>query len=175
MGDLAYYSMLHHKILIMKNVVLMICIVFLASCSLSKTEREARNTIDGTWVLNKVTYESSGNFQAKLFNDASASCFELSKWFFRSNNSTGYYDIVNTNCSTGVRNFRWAANEVNESTGNFNFTMKFVDDKNRDIQEDVGYRMDLKYLDANTMTLTQTVNFEGKPFKINLNFARLAQ
>ncbi|SDB38263.1 Lipocalin-like domain-containing protein [Flavobacteriaceae bacterium MAR_2010_188] len=159
----------------MRYLITLIAFCTIMSCSLSKTEREARNTIDGTWVLNSVTYDATGNFNVELFNDTSAKCFEMSKWFFRSNNSTGSYEIVNADCPTGTRNIRWSAVEVGKDTQDYDFTMKLVDEKYRDKQEDTGFRMNLKYLDANTMTITQTVNFEGAPFKINMNFARLAQ
>lgn len=147
----------------------------LSSCSLSKTERDARSTIDGTWILNTVDYESTGTFTSTLFNDTSASCFEGSKWFFRSNNSTGTYEIVNADCPTGVRNIRWAANEIGKDSGNYEFIMKMVDEKNKDIQKNAGYRMDLRYLDANTMTITETSEVDGSPIKIVLNFSRLTQ
>ncbi len=160
----------------MKKIsVLMIIAVIMTSCSLSKQEKTARKTIDGTWSLTKVTYDSPGTFNATLFDDTTASCFEGSQWFFRSNNSTGTYNIINANCPTGERNIRWSSNEIGKGTGNYDFTMKFTDEKKNDIQKNVGYRMALNYLDDNSMTLVQTVNFEGKPFKINLNFTRLTQ
>jgi len=150
-------------------------LTFLMSCSLSKTERQARSTIDGTWILNTVDYESTGNFTSTLFNDTSAKCFEGSKWFFRSNNSTGNYEILSADCATGTRNIRWAANEIGKDSGNYEFTMKMVDEKNKDIQKNVGYKMDLRYLDANTMTITETSQVDGEPIKIVMNFSRLTQ
>jgi hypothetical protein len=160
----------------MKNIILILCCVMaISSCTTTKTERQARDTIDGTWLLNSVDYDQTGTFEIELFDDASATCFENSKWFFRSNNSTGSYEIVDPTCPTGQRNIRWAAVETAKDSGEYNFTMKFVDEKNKDIQEDTGYRMNLKYLDDNTMTLTVRVNFEGSPFNINLNFSRLTQ
>ena len=158
------------RILILSVIALMI-----TSCSLSKQEKTARKTIDGTWALTKVTYDSPGTFNATLFEDTTASCFEGSQWFFRSNNSTGTYNIINSDCPTGERNIRWSSSEIGKKTGNFDFTMKFTDEKKNDVQKNTGFRMNLNYLDDNTMTLTQTVNFEGKPFKINLNFSRLTQ
>lgn len=154
-----------------------LCIValLLTSCSLSKQEKTARKTIDGTWSLTKVTYDTSGKFNSTLFEDTTASCFEGSQWFFRSNNSTGTYDIINANCPTGVRNIRWSASEIGKNTGNYDFTMKFTDEKKNDVQKNTGFRMMLNYLDENTMKLTQTVTFEGSPFKINLNFSRITQ
>ncbi len=154
---------------------LFIITVLLSSCSLSKQEKTARKTIDGTWTLTKVTYDSPGTFNSTLFDDTKASCFEGSQWFFRSNNSTGTYDIINANCPTGIRNIRWSSNEVGKDSGIYDFTMKFTDEKKNDLQKNTGYRMALNYLDDNTMKFTQTVSFEGAPFKINLNFSRITQ
>lgn len=153
------------------GITLLMATLFL-SCSLSKTEKSARKTIDGNWILNSVTYDESGVFDTVLFEDATTSCLKDSQWFFRSNNSTGTYNIVNADCSTGTRYFRWAADEVVKNSGEFDFTMKFTDEKKRDLQKNTGFRMNLKYLDDNTMQITQTVQFEGKPFNVNLNFTR---
>lgn len=153
------------------GITLLIATLFV-SCSLSKVEKSARKTVDGNWVLNSVTYDAQGKFNTQLFNDVTASCFENSQWFFRSNNSTGTYDIINSDCSTGARNFRWAANEIGKNSGNFDFTMKFTDAKKNDLEKNTGFRMNLRYLDDNSMQITQTIQFEGKPFHINLNFTR---
>ncbi len=160
----------------MKNTaILFLLTVILSSCTLSKDEKTARKTIDGTWNLNSVTYDTQGVFNTVLFDDATTSCFKNSRWFFRSNNSTGSYDILNVDCATGVRNIRWAANEVSKGSGDYNFDMKFTDEKKKDLQKNTGYRMKLRYLDDNTMQITQTLNFEGQPFNINLNFTRISQ
>ena len=153
------------------GITLLIATLFV-SCSLSKVEKSARKTVDGNWELNSVTYDAQGVFNTMLFDDATTTCFKDSQWFFRSTNSTGTYNIINADCSTGVRNFRWSANEIGKNTGNFDFTLKFTDEKKKDIQKNTGYRMNLKYLDDNSMQMTQTIQFEGKPFKINLNFTR---
>ncbi len=153
------------------GITLLIATLFV-SCSLSKVEKSARKTVDGNWLLNSVTYDEKGVFNTQLLNDVTASCFKDSQWFFRSNNSTGTYNITNSECSTGERNFRWSANEIGKNTGSFDFTMKFTDAKKKDIDKNTGYRMNLKYLDDSTMQITQTIQFEGKPFNINLNFTR---
>lgn len=157
----------------MKKIgIMMLTAMLFVSCSLSKVEKSARKTIDGNWILNSVTYDTPGVFNTTLFDDATASCFKDSSWFFRSNNSTGTYNIINADCSTGTRYFRWAADEIVKDSGNFDFTMKFTDEKNHDIAKNTGYRMNLKYLDDNSMQIIQTIDFEGKPFNINLNFTR---
>ncbi|MEO6348752.1 MAG: lipocalin family protein [Aquaticitalea sp.] len=158
-----------------KAIAIIIFSILLTSCSLSKQEKTARKTIDGTWTLTNVTYDTPGTFNSTLFDDTTASCFESSQWVFRSNNSTGTYDIINAECPTGVRNIRWSSNELGKNTGNYDFSMKFTDEKKNDVQKNTGYVMALNYLDDNTMKITQTVNFEGKPFKINMNFTRLTQ
>jgi len=145
----------------------------LVSCSLSKVEKSARKTIDGNWTLNSVTYDTQGIFNTTLFDDVTTTCFKDSQWFFRSNNSTGTYTIINSDCSTGTRYFRWAANEIGKETGDFEFTLKFTDEKKKDLHGRTGYRMEMKYLDENSMQITQTVQFEGEPFNINLNFTRI--
>lgn len=153
------------------GITLLIATLFV-SCSLSKVEKSARKTVDGNWVLNSVTYDADGVFNTQLFNDVTTSCFEDSQWFFRSTNSTGTYNIINSECSTGERHFRWSANEIGKNTGNFDFTMKFTDEKKKDLDKNTGFRMNLRYLDDNSMQITQTIQFEGKPFNINLNFTR---
>ena len=153
------------------GITLLIATLFV-SCSLSKVEKSARKTVDGNWLLNSVTYDSQGTFNTTLLNDATASCFEKSEWFFRSNNSTGTYNIINADCSTGTRNFRWAANEIGKNSGNFDFTMKLTDAKKKDLEKNAGFRMNLRYLDDNSMQITQTIQFEGKPFNVNLNFKK---
>ncbi|MCB0445566.1 MAG: lipocalin family protein [Gelidibacter sp.] len=158
-----------------KTGILLLTLLFLSSCSLSKVEKTTRKTIDGTWTLTNVSYDTQGVFNTILFNDATTSCFKGSQWFFRSNNSTGSYTILNSDCPTGVRNIRWSANETSKDSGMFDFTMKFTDEKKKDLQKNTGYRMKLKYLDANSMQLTQTVLFENQPFHINLNFSRVSQ
>lgn len=153
------------------GIIVLVATLFV-SCSLSKVEKTARKTVDGSWLLNSVTYDTQGVFNTQLFEDATASCFTGSQWSFRSNNSTGTYDIINADCSTGVRNFRWAADEIGKNTGDFDFTMKITDAKKKDVEKNTGFRMKMKYLDDNSMQITQTVQFEGKPFNINLNFTR---
>ena len=153
------------------GITLLVATLFV-SCSLSKVEKSARKTVDGNWQLNSVTYDEKGVFNTHLLNDVTATCFENSQWFFRSNNSTGTYNILDSDCSTGVRNFRWAANEIGKDSGVFDFTLKFTDDKKKDFEKNTGYRMNLKYLDDNHMQITQTIQFEGKPFNINMNFTR---
>ncbi|WP_340063323.1 lipocalin [Ascidiimonas aurantiaca] len=146
--------------------------LMVSSCSVTKTERVARNTIDGNWTLSSITYDRSGMFEVKLFNDVTAECLENTHWFFRSNNSTGTYEVTKNGCDPGIRYVRWAAVETAKGSGLYDFTMKFTDERKKDLDKNRGYRMQLKYLDDNTMQLSYTVMFEGSPFVITMNFSR---
>src|SRR5690606_22723434 len=88
----------------------------LLSCSSTKGVPSTKGTssiqmpLNGLWTLNTVTYEGNeGKFSSVLFNDADASCFEGSDWFFRNNNNTGSY-VLNGGaiCTEGERFIRWS-------------------------------------------------------------------
>ena len=123
----------------MKNkayiLILMVSLV-LTSCGLSKENKDNRKTLDGTWKLTNIDYQNNeGYFKSILFNDVSAKCFRGSEWFFRSNNSTGYYNILDGGeCSPGQRNIRWSIQDDANGTPN-RFQFKFIDEKKNDIME----------------------------------------
>ena len=71
------------KLILLLGIVL----IYTASCSVSQANKTYRNTVDGYWTLNNISFENAGAFKATLFNDAEAICFEGSEWFFRENNS----------------------------------------------------------------------------------------
>ncbi len=132
--------------------MLLFAIALLASsCSVSKAAREQRNLLSGTWTLNDISYENStGSFQATIFNDAKDICFEGSDWFFRDNNSTGRYTINGSSlCSGGDRYMRWSVVDGNPNQLQF----KRIDEKNKDISGGLGYRLNITSLTANEMTL----------------------
>ena len=115
----------------MKNSFLWIGVLalFLMSCSITKSVRDQRNLISGTWTLDDISFEGNqGTFKAVLFNDADAICFEGSNWFFRDNNSTGRYTIkTGSLCSGGDRFIRWSVVERAENYSGqlqFKFMMK---------------------------------------------------
>jgi hypothetical protein len=156
----------------MKKIALMIlAIALLAGCSTPKTVIESKKVLKGYWTLDNITYGEAGTFNVTFFNDTSKECFEGSTWRFIPNNNSGLYTINNGNCPTGERDFIFAIQEMNKETGLYDFLLKPTDAKHRS-DDNVGFRLRLAQLNDNSMTWEQTVNLDGKPFKINMNFSK---
>ena len=152
------------------------CILFtavlLASCGSGKV-REARKTFNGDWILSSITYPgSTGDYNVTLFDDTSAACLENSKWNFVSNNNTGSYVPVLPQCSSDTRFFIWSVEEVNSETGNYDFILKPTNEEHESTRGNAGYRIDLVRLTDTEMVWEHTINFEGSPFTIRMNFTK---
>ncbi len=151
-------------------VLLTMLAMVASSCSLSKFNKEVRQSVNGSWTLTNIDYDKPGIYEAILFNDVDADCFAGSDWFFRNNNSTGTYTIKGGDkCSNGLRYIRWSINELSDTQAQLQF--KFIDEKKRDINPN-GYRLTIEKLDAETMVLYHSVNVEGSPLKISYTFKR---
>jgi hypothetical protein len=107
-----------------------------------------------------------------MFNDTSAECFEGTNWRFIPNNNTGNYNVDNADCPTGQRDFIFTIQEIDQSTGLYDFLLKPTNAKGKS-DTNAGFRLRLAQLNENTMRWEQTVNLDGKPFKINLNFSKI--
>jgi len=156
-----------------KYIIHIISIVLvLGSCKPHQEAIAAKELLlKGEWSLDKVSYTRDGIFEVTLFNDATAECFTGSTWSFIPNNHTGSYTVNPDVCSqTGKRNFRFTVFK-SDTDGAYAFMFKHIDSKKKDIREDnQGYRMALKKLEENTMTLIQMTTVEGKPFGIVMDF-----
>ncbi|MDP2687100.1 MAG: lipocalin family protein [Aequorivita sp.] len=155
-----------------KFLILALIVVTAISCGTPKTVQESRKVIKGYWVLNSISYDSSGTFNVTLFNDTSVECFEGSNWRFIPNNNSGNYTIENSNCPTGQRDFIFTIQELDQATGLYDFLLKPTNAKGKS-DTDVGYRLRLAQLNESSMRWEQTVNLDGKPFKINMNFSKI--
>ena len=160
----------------MKKAILClgVSLLLLSSCSISKSVRDQRNLLSGSWTLNDISYEGNqGTFKAVLFNDADAICFEGSNWFFRDNNSTGRYTIKEGSlCAGGDRFIRWSVLERAENySGQLQF--KFIDEKLKDIAGGVGYRLIIAQLTAQEMTLRSNVSVDGTPITVVYKFTKI--
>jgi hypothetical protein len=147
--------------------------VILSSCSVSKSARDQRNLLSGTWNLDNVYYENnSGNFKSVIFNDAEDICFEGSQWFFRDNNSTGRYTInQSTLCQGGDRFFRWSVVEPQQNYSS-QLQFKFIDEKRNDVSGGFGYRLNIANLTAQAMILKSNVTVDGQPVTIVYEFSK---
>lgn len=158
----------------MKNILIGLVLLSLMACnSTQSTIISAKKTLKGEWSLDKISYDRSGIFEVSLYNDASAECFTGSVWKFIPNNNTGMYNVNQSSCtSTGARNFRFTIPKP-EANGAYSFLFKPINEKKKSTNNNSGYRMSLQHLDENTMTWTQTVSLEGKPFVITMDFNKL--
>jgi len=140
------------------------------SCSVSKAARQDRSVLTGNWILSNVSYQGSqGQFTSVLFNDADASCFEGSTWFFRNNNSTGSYLLGNgSNCDAAERFIRWSVVDREGMASQLQF--KFIDEKYKDISGGLGYRLDIEVLNDQQMRLTSKVSVDGQPLTVVYDF-----
>lgn len=146
-------------------------IITLLSCGGTKTVRVSKKVMKGDWTLSSINYNQPGTFKVKLLNDASKECFEGSTWQFIPNNNTGNYTVNNTNCSIGMRYFIFTIQEIDESTGLYDFLLKPTNEKKKS-ETNSGFRLQLTQLSDTDMQWQQTVSIEGKPFTINMNFTK---
>lgn len=156
----------------MKQIITVLFLSLLFSCGSSKTIRQSEKTIKGQWVLNTINYNQPGTYNVSLLNDASQECFEQSTWQFIPNNNTGIYTINTPNCNIGERNFNFTIQEIDETTGLYNFLLKPTDAKGNS-ETNQGFRLKLAQLSDTNMRWEQTLTVDGKPFTINMNFSKL--
>ena len=142
------------------------------SCGGTKNVRESKKDIKGDWSLNSITYSPIGIYNVTLLDDASKECFEGSIWNFIPNNNTGTYSISGSECSSGERNFVFTIQEVNEATGFYDFLLKPTNAKNKSATNQ-GFRLNLASISETSMQWKQTLNAEGIPITITMNFSKL--
>jgi len=156
----------------MKNTAtLLILILTLVSCSATKTIRTSKKVMKGEWLLNTISYSEKGTYNVVLLDDASKDCFEGSTWQFIPNNNSGIYTINDSACGVGNRNFIFTIQEVDPATDLYDFLLKPTDEKGKS-PTNYGYRMQLVQLSETTMQWQQTLNVDGKPFTITMNFTK---
>ncbi|MGY0390959.1 lipocalin family protein [Bizionia sp. KMM 8389] len=156
----------------MKQIILLLITLSVLSCGSSKVVRDSEKNLKGSWTLNSFNFSKTGTFQVDMFNDTSTNCFENSVWEFVPNNNTGTYQITQSNCDTGTRDFKFSIQEVNPETGLYDFLLKPTDAKGKSATNQ-GYRLKLAGITSTTMQWRQTVNLDGSPFTIFMNFTKL--
>ena len=157
-----------------KILMLTILAISVLSCGTPKTVIASKKVIKGNWSLDKISYSESGTFNVKLLNDASSECFEGSTWKFVSNNNEGIYTINNNECNPGERFFNFTIQEMNSETGLYDFLIKPTNEKHKS-PDGNGFRLQLTNLSDSNMQWQQTVNLDGKPFIISMNFSKIIE
>ena len=161
----------------MRKILLLVSVViFTISCSTPKTVIQSKKVLKGYWSLDNVTYDETGTFNVTFFNDTSRECLEGTNWRFIPNNNSGVYTVENGNCPTGDRNFIFAIQEIDQSTGLYDFLLKPTTRAGKPNKgSSVGFRLRLAQLNETNMRWEQTVQLDGKPFKINMNFSKIQE
>ncbi len=139
----------------------------LFSCGASKNVRGKEKIIKGDWVLNKITYSKTGDYNVTMFNDTTKDCLEGSTWKFVPNNNSGVYTVNNTNCVAGEREFIFVIQEIDETSGYYDFLLK---PKNN--ESNIGFRLELSQLTESTMKWQQNLMVNGTSFIINMDFIK---
>tara|TARA_A100000171_G_scaffold50588_1_gene62406 strand:- start:6408 stop:6893 length:486 start_codon:yes stop_codon:yes gene_type:complete len=157
-----------------KILILTVMAVVAFSCGTPKTVIQAKKEVKGYWSLDNISYSESGTFNVTIFNDTSKECFEGSTWRFIPNNNSGLYTVNGGNCQQGDRNFLFSIQEIDQATGLYDFLLKPTMKLGKpDKDNSVGFRVRLAQLSENNMRWEQTVNLEGQPFTISMNFSKI--
>ena len=157
-----------------KIVFLFLSMAVLVSCGSSKVVNEARKTMNGNWQLTSITYPANQqNVNVTLLDNIPAQCLENSSWNFVSNNNTGTFEPSGMNCDSISRYFIWSIDGSNASMGNYDLMFKPTNANHRSETGNQGYRLNLTNLSGDQMVWEQTVQFEGRPFTIRMNFNKL--
>lgn len=155
-----------------KIAILCLTFCFLA-CGASKTVVQSKKTIKGDWTLSSIKSSAIGDLKITLLNDSEQACFENSTWQFIPNNNTGTYALLGlgADCESDLRYFSFTIDEIDESTGLYNFLLKPTNKKGKS-ETNAGFRLELTALSDTNMQWQQTVNLDGKPITITMNFTK---
>jgi hypothetical protein len=156
-----------NKKMFMRKLIALLFVVTLFSCGASKSLKSKEKAIKGNWVLNKISYSKTGDYNVTLFNDSTKECLERSIWKFTPNNNSGTYTINGINCATGDRSFIFVIQEINQSSGYYDFLLKPKNNKSN-----IGFRIELSQLSESNMKWQQNLMVDGTPFIINMNFIK---
>ncbi|GAB7255864.1 lipocalin family protein [Polaribacter sp. OB-PA-B3] len=151
----------------MKKIMIFLFVATLFSCGASKNIRNKEKTIKGNWVLNKITYSKTGDYNVTMFNDTNKECLEGSLWKFVPNNNSGTYVVNGSNCNTGDRDFIFVIQEIDENSGYYDFLLKPKNNENN-----IGFRVELTNLTESNMKWQQNLMVDGTPFIINIDFIK---
>lgn len=149
-----------------KLIIAFIPLLFLMSCGSKKEIQTTEKSFKGSWVVSDITFDGFRKYEVNLLRDADSECFKISSWDFVSNNNRGNYNINNDLCQTGERKFIWVYDESASKV-----TIKPTDD-NYKSENNVGFAFQILSVTENTMTWTQTLQIDGGPVVMKINFTK---
>ena len=158
------------------SAIFMIVMMALVSCSSSKntTVVAKHSTVEGSWILNSVTYTgvpSGEKIKLTLLDEGNEACLAGSVWVLPFN-GFGSYTIINNDksgCVSGERKINWSFREEN---GSKTFQYKRLEDGVKAKKITDGYKFTVANVDAVSLTLQSKVAFENTVITINYNFTK---
>ena len=153
--------------------------MFLISCGASQTstaEKPSKKTLKGTWEVTNIRFiGEQGLYKANLFDMSDSACFKGSTWVFIPNNGSGKYTIpAASQCEEVTTRIHWSFYEPGDGTYQFQF--KYVDEKNKPIDPaNRGYRSTIVNLQPSTMIMKVNSSYDGKPFDVEMTFAKVSE
>lgn len=152
-------------------ILLMLLASLVVACGATKKSKANQDLPTGTWSLSSITYDNSGQYTIKLFNDAMNNCLVGSTWRFSSNSNKGTYVINDTSCDSGKRYFDFTIDQTKQDTGLYDFLIKPTD-ANGNSATNAAFRTKMIYLTPSKMQWQQSTTVEGKPFVFKMNFVK---
>jgi hypothetical protein len=154
----------------MKRILFIPIICILLACGSSqRAVKEVERTLKGEWTVESVDIDTELPLSIKLFNDAGLDCFTGSNWKFVANNNSGKYKLSGFDCDHEERYFIFTVEKMNDGISG-DILLKPVDAKGDSQNNNKGFRITVNYLDDNTMTWRQYVNYGGRRISIDMNF-----
>ncbi|WDF46787.1 lipocalin family protein [Chryseobacterium sp. KACC 21268] len=132
----------------------------------AQTVRSEVMKLKGQWDISNVDYNKE--FSVKPFDEGvSIGCFVGSSWTFIPNNYTGTYTIHGSSaCPDRTQNITFSVDKTGV------VSIKKIGEGEKAKKVGSGYKLMLENPTANTFTLIQSVNADGKPMDIRYNFIR---
>lgn len=160
----------------MKTLFFSACLLasfLLMSCAGSKEARAIKSSINGKWHLETITIEGNSSIMnVSVFNEAGNTCFVGSSWDLVGNNGSGSYTLMEGKggCSMLMRKIKWSIYEQEGEEKKFQF--KRLDDNNKPLDDNNGYRLTINSLTDSSMKLSSQITFDNRPVNVVYNFLK---
>lgn len=147
--------------------------MFFVSCSSSKNATTvSRDSLKGSWILNRVSYDGiASNQRITLLDEGTQECLTGSTWVLP-NNGYGSYTIAGaqSGCIPGQKNIVWSYRKEGDQAI-FQFKKLQGGVKAKDIEE--GYRFKVLTGSDTEMSLQSEITHQGQPVFITYYFSKV--
>jgi hypothetical protein len=156
----------------MKYITIIALSLLLTSCGSAYLANKVEKQLKGDWVLEEVSFpNSSGFFDATIFDLAEVSCFENSLWSFVPNNATGDFILDGNACDKQEQDFVWYIDKQSAESSTPELLFKITTNQKAKAV-DKGSRVSIKSMLEDQMVWQQKVNLENKEVIIEMTFSK---